>query len=365
MVYLDNHTTTSPCGPALDRLRSENVPSLDNQTQILYDFVGAEIADRFVFTSSGAEAINQVHWTVFLELARKEGKCHFITSAFEDAPMTQSLKRLEELGCFVKIVPFTREGQIDFVRLAELISPRTALISISLAQGLTGVVQPVEEIAKLAKEKNVLLHVDATYALGKIATPFHGLDYLTFAGDRLHSVKGSGGLFAKAGRPLLPFILGGEEQGGLRGGSLDTPSFLALTAAVNQATLFLDTMNLEVARLRDRFEEGVVREIPTAKVLFQDALRLPNVSVICFPRAHQEAMLFLLQRKNFLASIGGSYMPQLSRLLMASGLDEQLAQTAVSFSLSRYTTQAEIDKAIALLSDAVRQLYALSQDLFS
>src|SRR5690606_17670281 len=145
-------------------------------------------------------------------------------------------------------------GRVDVEKLAALVSPRTALISVTMAHGLTGVIQPVEEISLLAKEKGVLLHLDATYALGKYFFSFDA-DYLTFSGDRIHSVKGSGGLFAKSQVPLTAFILGGNEQNGLRGGAFDVPSFAALSAAAQQAALYLDTMSLEVARLRDLFEE--------------------------------------------------------------------------------------------------------------
>ncbi len=356
MVYLDNHTSTKPCGSALDMLKEEYAGSLESRYQRLYDLVGADAKDTFVFTSSGAEAINQVHWSAFLEIARKEGKCHFITSAIEDAPTVQSLKRLEDLGCFVKIAPVDPQGKIDVAKLAELIGPRTAMISIGWVQGLTGVVQPVEEIAALAKEKGVLLHVDATYALGKVYCSFQDFDYLTFAGDRIHSVIGSGGLFAKAGRPLVPLIVGGGEQTGLRGGPLDLPSFLALSAAASQASLSQDLMSLEVARLRDHFEAS----LPEAKPLFQDTLRVPNVSVLCFPGVHSEMLLYSLQRKGLAATIGGTYAPHLKRVLAASGIDEQ---TAISFALSRYTTQAEIDRAVILIRETIHSLKALTEDL--
>ncbi len=117
MIYLDNHTASRPCGPALEQMRAAldehwklSLPKmpldaadlLDARYPMIYDLAGADPADSFVFTSSGAEAINQVHWTAFAEIARKEGKCHFVTSSAEDAPTLQSLKRLEELGCFVK-----------------------------------------------------------------------------------------------------------------------------------------------------------------------------------------------------------------------------------------------------------------------
>src|SRR5262249_38208745 len=154
------------------------------------------------------------------------------------------------------------------------ITPRTALISIAMAHGLTGVIQPIEEISTLAREKNTFLHVDATYALGKLLSPMQrfDVDYLTFSGDRIHAVKSSGGLFAKEGRPLSSFVLGAP---------LDVPSLLALGSAANHASLFLDSMNLEVARLRNRFEEAL-GSLEGVEILFRGSSRLPNVSVLSF-----------------------------------------------------------------------------------
>jgi cysteine desulfurase len=351
-IYLDR---SLPCGPALDWMRSsiegKEGPSAERCKQMIYDLVGADPKDAFLFTSSGAEAIASVHWTTFMEVARKDGKTHFITTGIEDASMLQSLKRLEDLGCFVKIAPLDASGKVDLVQLRELISPRTAMISISIAHGLTGVLQPIEEIAALAKEKSVLLHIDATYGLGKIANPFMYGDYLTFSGDIIHSVKGSGGAFSKAGKPLNPVIPGNKE--------VDTPSLIALGAAASQASLSLDTMNLEVARLRDRLEG----KLPQATPLFQDGLRLPNLSVLTIPGVHQEMLQYTLQRKQLCVSVGGVRCPFLQRQLIACGVDEKVAQTAISLSLTRYSTQAEIDRAVQLIAEAIVSLRPLAEDL--
>jgi len=383
MIYLDHHSATRPCSPAIERMMpyltehwgasfaphrmgQELIAALDTRYQMIYDFVGADLKDTFVFTSSGAEAVNQVLWSAFLEMSRKEGKCHFIASMIEDAPTMQMLKRLEELGCYVKIAPVNSRGEIDVEKLAQLINPRTALISVTLAHGLTGVIQPIEEIARLAKEKNVLLHVDANYALGKMVFSFAGLgaDYCTFSGDRIHALKSSGGLFAKKGAPLSPLILGGTEQGGYRGGAFDVPSFMALSAAIQQSALYLDAMSLETARLRDQFESELQRLIPEAKPLFQDTLRLPNTSAIVFPRVHQEALLYLLNRKGVFAALGGPYCQHLSRTLIASGIPELDSECALSFALSRMTTEVEVVRAAAIIAEAVQQLQLLSKDLF-
>jgi len=364
MIYLDHHSATRPCTPALERMTpyfqehwgasfsphrmgQEMIAGLDAHYQPIYDLVSASEKDRFVFTSSGAEAVNQVFWSVFLERARKQGKTHIIISNIEDAPTMQCAKQLEELGCSIKIAPVDEKGRIDVEKLAALINPRTALISVTMAHGLTGVIQPVEEISRLAKEKGVLLHLDATYALGKFFFSFDS-DYLTFSGDRIHAVKGSGGLFAKESAPLVPFILGGNEQNSLRGGSFDIPSFAALSAAAAQASLYLDTMALEVARLRDLFEAEA-----GAQVLYKDSLRLPNTTSLVFEGVHQEALLYMLNRKGVYASIGGAYCGHLSGVHVG----------AVSFALSRMTTEEEIRRAATIVNEVVKQLRAISEDL--
>lgn len=355
MIYLDHHSATPPCAPALERMLpylqnhwassfaphkmgQEWVGILAGRLQMIFDLVGAREPDQFVFTSSGAEAINQVFWSVFSEVARKTGKTHIIISELEEAPTLQCAKRLEELGCTVKIAP-VRNGLIDVEELAKQINPKVALISVTMAHGLTGVIQPVEEILALAKDKGVLLHLDGSYAIGKYPFDFIS-DYLTFSGDLIHSVKSSGGLFAKEKAPLIPFILGGPN---LRGGNLDLPSMMALSAAAQQSLLYLDTMVLEVVRLRNLFESNI-----SGKVLYKEALRLPNTSLIAFEKVHQEALLYYLNRKGVYAAIGGQYAPLLS--------DE----TAVSFSLSRMTTEEEVLRAVKIINETVKELQRIS-----
>jgi len=349
-TYLNANALTPVCKAAEERQTDTSLLSF--RLERISRLFKPERDDTFVFTSSGAEAINQVLFSVFLALARGEGKSHFITSAIEDAPTMQMMKRLEDLGCFVKIVPTHSDGTIDLEKLEELITPRTALISITMAQGLTGVIQPVEEIARIAKKKGVLLHIDGTHTAGKFDFSLQeiGADYFTFAGDRIHSVVGSGGLFARKGAPLAPLILGGKS---LRGGNTDTSGILSLCAAADQSILFLDTMTLEVARLRDFFEKEILRLIPGAQALFKKSLRLPNTTVISFPHVHQEALSILLKRKKIETLIGGNEMQHLYSLLIASDIDPVLAASSISFSLSRMTTEEDLLKATLAIQEGV------------
>ena len=341
LIHLDNHTETRLCQPALQRW---NAQPHHPETNFLYDLAGAQPEDRFIFTSSGAEAIQQVYWSVFSERSRKEGKCHYLTTSLEDASILLGMKRLEELGCFVKTVPFEE--------LLDHINPRTALVSISSAQGLTGVIHPLEEIAKACREKGVLLHVDATYSVGKL--PLFFADYLTFSGDRMHAPKSSGALFARAESPLIPLIQGKNP---------DFASLAALNAAAQQSKLSLMRMGLEVARLRNHFEQTLVEQIAGTSILFSERLRLPNVALISFPRVHQEALLYALRKRNVVATIGGTLHTHLYRQLVATGFDERTAAAAISFSLSRQTTSEEIEEALKRTLDAVNSLQPCASHL--
>ena len=357
-IALNASEMTIPCSAALVRQTDPSLIPL--HTPRIFDLVGATSEDRWIFTSSGAEAVNQVLWSVFLEVSRREGKCHFITSAIEDLPTMQMMQRLEQLGCFVKIAPVNERGEIDVDKLAMLITPRTALISVTMAQGLTGVIQPVEEIAKWAKEKGVLLHLEASYAVGKYAFSLAelGADYLTFSGELIHATVGSGGLFARREAPLVPLIVGGSPW---RAGPLDTAGLLSLCAAAQQSSWFLDAMSLEVARLRDLFEQEIVRCIPEATPLFHKSLRLPHITVFSFPRVHQEALHYLLQ-KRVKGSIGHRSTQPLKTLLAASKISHP--ECAMSFALSRMTTQEEVHQSVQSIAEAVKTLRSISRGVF-
>lgn len=297
----------------------------------LFALVGAEKEDCFTATSSSAEAINQVLFSCFLEISRKTGKCHFITSAVEDAPTLQMMKRLEELGCFVKIAKVNERGEIDIVALETLISPRTALVSLTMGQGLTGVIQPTDEIAALCQKKNVLLHLDATHCVGKYPFSMHS-DYLTC----------SFGLFARKSAPLVPLILGSKP--------LDPAP---LEELAKKSLDSLDTASLEMPRLRAFFEKEILEMIPNAKILFQSSLRLPNTTVITFPFAHQSALYPLLQNKKIQTQIGGDTSQHLSALLTASKIDPIEASCALSFSLPSTITQDSLHQAALEIKNTV------------
>jgi cysteine desulfurase len=263
------------------------------------------------------------------------------------------------------MVNSNKAGQVTAQAISEAITPRTALVSLSWGNGLTGVVNPVGDIAKLCKERGIRFHLDATHVIGKLYFEQDeiGAHYITFNGDHLHAPKGTGGLFIQAGTKCSPLIVGGIEQTGFRAGSFDIPGFIALGQAAKEAKENRDLLCTEVARLRDKLEMGIVAGYPDAVPFYADQERLPNCTTIAFPGIANEAMLYALNRKGVYACIGGGSYQQIGLILMGAGVEEVLAQTAVSFSLSRETHEEEIERSIEIVVETAKKLRKLSKKL--
>jgi cysteine desulfurase len=379
-IYLDNGMTAKPSQEAISQMipfysHKWGTPSQPHQMgqelflplteslKRLYHAVGAKEEHQFVFTSSGAEAINQVVFSAYHEITLPTGKNHFITSAIEEAPSLMSISRLEKMGCSATLIKPNQHGIITLQALTEAMTPRTALVSLSWASGLTGVIQPIQELAPLCKKRGVKFHVDITHAMGKLACDFSELDidFLTFNGDPFHAPQGTGGLFVKAGVSVSPLILGGIEQAGHRAGTFSVPGLVGLGYAAREAIDNRDFLGTEIARLRSQFEKGIVSNIPEANLLFSEEERLPNCSAIAFPGVANEALLFALNRKQLFASIGGGNFQQIGYVLTGCGHPENVAATAVSFNLSRETTEDEIDRAVDIIAETYFKLRKTSQ----
>lgn len=340
------------------RMGQELFPAMEESLRAIYNLVGAKEQDLCLFTSSGAEAVNQAILSAYFEITRVSGKNQFLTSQIEEAPALMSINRLEQLGAVSKLISPNHQGIITPQAVADAISPRTALISLSWANGLTGVVQPIADIAALCHERGICLHVDATHVLGKLFYELNDTSphFISFNGDQLHAPQGTGGLYVKQGTRCSPFIVGGIEQGGYRAGTINIPGLVALGEAAQEAFEARDFVCTEIARLRNKLEEGIQAEFSEAIPLFQDQERLPNCTTIVFPGILNESLLFMLNRKNIYANIGGGSFQQLSLILKTCGVEESTAQGAISFALSRYTTEEEIDLAIPQIGEAARKL---------
>ncbi len=383
-IYLDNSTTTRPSEMAVSKMLpfyterwghpsaphqkgQELFPAIAESLQAIYKLLGAKEEDDFVFTSSGAEAVNHAIFSSYLDITLNSGKNHFIASKIEEPPVLMSIARLEKMGCVGKMANITAQGKVVPELIAEAMTPRTALVSLSWAHGLTGIIHPIQEISQLCQSRGVALHVDASHALGKLYFDLEEIQpaFLTFNGDHLHAPKGTGGLYIRSGIKCSPFLAGGIEQAGHRAGSYSLAGLAALGQAALEALDSRDLLCTEVARLRNKLEKGIQEGFPDAVPFFCSEERLPHCSVIGFPGINNEALLFALNRKGVFASIGGGTFQQLGIILQAAGIEESLANSSVCFSLSRETTEEEIDLATTIVVEAARKLRNITGTLYS
>jgi cysteine desulfurase len=382
-IYFDNATTTRPSEKTIAKMmpffrEKWGLPSsphvkghevyfpIEESVQSIYTLIDAKAVDNFVFTSSGTEAVNQVFQSVYHDVTRLTGKNQFITSNIEEAPAMMAIARLEELTCVGKMVKANPAGKITAKAIEELLTPRTALVSVSWANALTGVINPVADISTVCQERGVLLHIEATHVLGKLFYQLEdiGPSFLTFNGDQLHAPKGTGGLYIKQGVKSSPLLVGSMDQGGKRAGSYNVPGLIGLGEAAKEALEARDYLCTEVARLRDLFETEVASQINECTFFFQEQDRLPHISAISFAGIANEALLYALNRKGVYASIGGGNFQQIGLILMACGVNEQQAHSALSFSFSRETTEDEVLRAVNIIKECVLKLRKISSQFF-
>lgn len=377
-IYLDNSTQTKPSVNVIDAMMpfltahfghplsphqkgQELLPPIKIFIKNLYTCLGADEEDSLVLTSSGTEAINHVFSSVYRDITLSSGKSEFLTAKTCEIAALKTAASYDMLGCVRQGIEVSEKGLIEPKKLIEAISPRTALVSISWACGLTGVIQPVAELAKICRDRGIRFHIDATHVMGKLFFDLQDIkpDYLSLDGSTLHAPNGSGLLLIKQGIKGSPFIYGSSDQGGMRGGSLNIASLAALATAHQESCQYREVINTETARLRNKFEETLCDKIKGAQVCFKSCRRVPSCTALLFPGIYNEALLFALNRKNVFASIGGGNFQPLSTILQASAMDPTLSHTAISFSLSRDTTEEEIDQAISIIIETVNQLGTL------
>jgi cysteine desulfurase len=358
-IYLDNHSICRPFPSAIERMLpffkdQWRFPDISQRMeQEILEYFGAGPLDRMYFFSNGPEAASQVFFSTYMNVVRQTGRNHVLTASIEAAAVLHSFQQFEQLDCFCKALPVNHQGQLTKEILEEAIGPRTALVSFSWASALTGVVHPLADLVQTCKEKGVLVHVDATYAIGKLYFRFQDLDvdFLTFDGGSLQTPLGTGGIIVKSGVDFSPFAASLSPN---------IPALAALCASIEKVDENFDHVCTETARLRDKFEQGIKQGFPEAVILFENAERLPNCCAIGFPGASHEALLYLLHRQGIYATAGESKFQQLSQMLKDCGVDPFLAESALSFSLSYETTEEEIDHAVEAIVSSAQKLKTVS-----
>jgi len=378
VVYLDNNATTqiapevrAEMEPLLGELYANpsSMHSFAGRAGALVSLARERVAlglgcapEEIVFTSGGTEGDNAA---IRAALAARPERPKLVTTRVEHPAVLNVAKLEQSAGRPVAFVGVDRQGRLDLEELAAAVGPDTALVSVMLANNETGVVFPILEAAEIAKRAGALLHVDAVQALGKIPLSLADLpaDYLVVSGHKVHGPKGVGALFVRRGAPFRPLIVGGHQERGRRGGTENTAGIVGLGKAVDLAVSGLATEAPRMAALRDRLEKGLLAAIPDAIVNGDPESRLPNTLSVAFKYVEGEAMLLMLDELGVCASSGsactsGSLEP--SHVLRAMGVPFTFAHGSLRFSLSRATTDQEIDLVLAELPGIIAGLREMS-----
>ncbi len=317
---------------------------------------------EIIFTSCGTESDNAA---IKGALAAVPDKRKIITSRVEHPAVLAVCRDLENSGYTVVEIGVDKQGRLDLAQLEGQIDDNTALVSIMYANNETGTVFPVEKIARMAADKDVLFHTDAVQAVGKIPQDLSGshIDLLSLSGHKLHAPKGVGVLYVRKGTRLSSFMLGGHQEAGRRAGTENVPGIVGLGKACELAEQNIEVENTHVKALRDKLEKAILESCPDCRINGDPENRLPNTTNISFEFIEGEAILLMLDKYGICASSGsactsGSLEP--SHVLRAMGVPFTAAHGSIRFSLSRYNTQEEVDHAIEKMPKIVNQLRALS-----
>ena len=314
-------------------------------------------AGRLTFTGSGSEANNLAIKGV--AFANATGKNHIVTSSIEHPSVLNACRWLEKLGFLVTYLPVDTEGRVNSTDLRAAVTDRTCLISVMLANNETGSIQPIVELADIAKERGVLFHTDAVQAVGKIPIDVEelGVDLLTMSAHKFYGPKGVGALYVRKGVVLDPLVSGGHQEKGLRAGTENVMAIVGLGKAAELATDHVPQMD-SVRELRDKLENSISELIPDAKLNGHREQRLPNTLNLTLPGIRGESLVLALDQKGVAVSSGSACsagLPEPSHALMAMGLSEEEAHCAVRFTLGLGNTIDDIDRTVSIIDQVIRQ----------
>src|SRR5215469_6106247 len=375
-VYLDNNATTPVLPEVLEAMRPFYLEEFGNASSIHHygqharaavekarasvaALVNARPAE-IVFTSGGTEADN----LAVFGLVRSGD--HVVTSAVEHHAVLNSCKRLEQIGCEVSYVPVNSRGEVSPGDVRNALRPNTRLISIMMANNETGVVQPVEEIGRIALEADVFFHTDAVQAAGKVPIDVARIacDALSISGHKLHAPQGTGAMFLKKGTLIQPMLYGGSHERQRRAGTENLPGIVGLGKAAEIARKWLESDGpKKMSAMRDHLQETLLRSAEAAGVNGLGASRVPNTTNLWFDFIEGEALVIALDLKGLAVSSGaacssGAIEP--SHVLLAMGLSQQRARSSIRLSLGKQTTQEDVDFAVSVTPETVGRLREIS-----
>lgn len=377
-VYLDNNATTRIAPEVVEAMLPYFTDYYGNPSS-MHTFggqVGKALAaahenmaallgahpDEILFTSCGTESDSTA---IMSALASQPEKKHIVTTRVEHPAVLSLCQFLEGRGHEVSYLSVDFKGRLNMDEYVHALRKDTAIVSVMLANNEVGNIYPIQEMAEIAKEREIPFHTDAVQAVGKVPIDLKTLpvDFLALSGHKLHAPKGVGVLYIRKGTRFRPFLRGGHQERGRRAGTENVPYIIGLGKAAELATKYMDQERVQVAQLRDCLERGLLDSISDAVVNGDTANRLPNTSSIAFKYIEGEAILLMLDRLGICASSGsactsGSLEP--SHVLRAMGVPFTYAHGSIRLSLSRYTTQEEVDYVLREFPPVVERLRALS-----
>ncbi|MFA5424103.1 MAG: cysteine desulfurase NifS [Phycisphaerae bacterium] len=377
-IYFDNNATTQVSPEVFEEIKPYFSELYGNPSS-MHNFggqVGIKVREarekvakllgcepgEVIFTGCGTESDNAA---IMGTLAARPNRRKIITSRVEHPAVLSVCRQLEGHGYELVEVGVDAQGRLDFDELEKQVDDDTAIVTIMYANNETGVIFPIERIAELCGERGVVFHTDAVQAAGKIAMNLSEskIDLLSLSGHKLHAPKGIGVLFVRKGTRLMPFMLGGHQEGGRRAGTENVPGIIGLGKAAQLAMENMDDENGRVRALRDRLEIAILKSCPDSRVNGDTENRLPNTTNISFEYIEGEAILLLLDKYGICASSGsactsGSLEP--SHVLRAMGVPFTAAHGSIRFSLSRYNTQEDVDFTVEKMPAIINRLRELS-----
>jgi len=377
-IYVDNNATTKVAPEVVEAMlpyfteRYGNASSMHSfggglvvdirraRTQVA-DLIGAR-PDEILFTSGGTESdATAIH----AALQSNPEKRHIVTSRVEHPAIKTLFERYQKNGYRVTFVPVDGEGRLDQETFYNSLSDDTAIVSLMWANNETGVINPIEDLAREVRARGILFHTDAVQTVGKIPIDVsrNGVDLLSMSAHKFHGPKGIGALYIRKGTKFKPMVVGGHQEGGRRAGTENVPGIVGMGQACELAGKNLEDVGTRVRQLRDRLEQALLEAVPRSMANGGQAERLPNTTSIAFEYVEGEAILLMMNEHGICASSGsactsGSLEP--SHVLRAMGVPFTAAHGSIRYSLSHYTTKEEVDFIVDKMPPIIERLRSMS-----
>ena len=380
IVYLDNNATTQ-LAPEVQKAVAEVEASVYGNASSMHTFgrrASALVEDarhnvanlidcdpkEITFTSGASEANNTV-FEIARSIIEKKGSGRIVTTTIEHPSIIETVKFLRKHGITVDQAPVDKEGRVILSQLEKLMGDDVVLVSVMTGNNETGSIQEIAQISALAHKYGALFHTDATQAIGKIEVSCRkwNLDYLSCSGHKFYGPKGVGVLYAKTGAPFEPFVHGGEQEHGRRAGTYNTPAIYGLGIAAKLAKESIVEEHDKLWAMREKLRKGIIASVPNVVVNGCQEHCLPGTLDVSFENVEGESILLMLDMSGIAVSTGsacatGSLEP--SYVLLAGGLDVELAHGSIRFSFGRYNTMEDVDYVLEVLPPIIKRLREIS-----